>query len=124
MSRSKQQGTSHETALVNWFSSFEQLEAYRLPEGGANDLGDLEVSVEGQALAFIVEAKATERLNVTRALAKAKRKAEGRPTALIWKRLVKTGKKIRQPDGEKVVAVIDLETFTTLLRLAGRKEIR
>ncbi len=109
----KAQGTAWESALVEHFRG-ENLESARLAEGGISDAGDLWVDDEYNNV-WIVEAKATERLNVTRVLGKAIKKG-GPRTVLIWKRLVKTGKKVRQADGEKVVVVMTLDLFTELLR--------
>jgi Holliday junction resolvase len=114
MGKNKDQGTAFETELVKTFAA-NGFDAGRYPEGGANDIGDVWFD-DGDLYMWVVEAKATERLNVTRVLAKAKAKAEGRKTALIWKRLVKGDGKRRVPDGEKVVVVIDLETFLELLQ--------
>jgi hypothetical protein len=118
--RPKDRGTAFETELVREFSEM-GLYSRRLPEGGANDLGDLEV-VGMNGMGITVEAKAREVLNVTRELHKAREKS-GQPvfTALAWKRLVKKqGKKVRQPDGERVVVVIGLDTFKLLVSMAGR----
>ena len=113
MSKSKQQGTAFESAMVEHFRS-EHFASARFAEGGSSDIGDLWVDDEFE-LMWVVEAKATERLNVTRVLGKAIKKG-GPRTVLIWKRLVKTGKKIRQPDGEKIVVVMTLDMFTELLK--------
>ena len=112
MSKSKAQGTAFETELVKHFAG-EGFDAGRLAEGGSNDLGDIAI-YDGEGTGWVVEAKATERLNVTRVLGKAIAKG-GPRTILIWKRLVKTGKKVRQADGEKVVVVMTLDLFTELL---------
>ena len=47
--------------------------------------------------------------------AKAIKKSKAKYTALVWKRLVKTDKKVRQPDGVSVVVCIDLDTFVDLV---------
>ena len=113
MNKPKQQGTAFESALVQHFRD-ENLEATRFAEGGSLDLGDLWFD-DAHSYMWIVEAKATERLNVTRVLAKAREKSGIDRTVLIWKRLVKTGKKVRQADGEKVVVVMTLDMFTDLI---------
>ena len=112
MNKPKMQGTAFESWLVNRFRE-ENLESTRFAEGGSNDLGDLWVE-DTDLRVWVVEAKATERLNVTRVLGKARKKGGGR-TVLIWKRLVKTGKKVRQADGEKIVVVMTLDQFVELL---------
>ena len=114
MSKSKQQGTAFESAIVEHFRD-EGLQSSRFAEGGSKDMGDLWVDDGINEYYWVVEAKATERLNVTRVLGKAIKKG-GPRTVLIWKRLVKTGKKIRQPDGEKIVVVMTLDLFTELLK--------
>ena len=114
MSKSKQQGTAFESAMVEHFRD-KGLQSSRFAEGGSNDMGDLWVDNGINEYYWVVEAKATERLNVTRVLGKAIKKG-GPRTVLIWKRLVKTGKKIRQPDGEKIVVVMSLDLFTELFK--------
>ncbi len=109
----KQQGTAWESALVERFRG-ENLESARFAEGGSNDIGDLWVDDEFE-LMWVVEAKATERLNVTRVLGKAIEKGGAR-TVLIWKRLIKTGKKVRQADGEKEVVIMTLDLFIELMK--------
>jgi len=89
----------------------------RLPEGGSLDRGDLEVATHTSGT-FIVEAKATQTLNVTRVLNKARIKSgDGVMTVLAWKRLVKLkdGQKKRRPDGEPMVVVMGLDTFELLV---------
>ena len=113
MNKPKMQGTAFESWLVERFRG-EKLESARFAEGGSNDIGDLWVDDEFEQM-WVVEAKATERLNVTRVLGKAIKKG-GPRTVLIWKRLIKTGKKVRQADGEKVVVVLSLDLFVELLR--------
>ena len=68
MSKSKQQGTTFESAMVEHFRS-EHFASARFAEGGSSDIGDLWVDDEFE-LMWVVEAKATERLNVTRVLGK------------------------------------------------------
>ncbi len=112
MSKSKAQGTRYESALVSIFQA-EGMRSRRIAEGGAADRGDVEVE-DTYGFVWVVEAKARERLNVTRELAKARRKG-GLYTVLAWKRLVQTGKQKRQPDGESDVVIMTLDTFVELL---------
>jgi hypothetical protein len=118
MSKNKAQGTRHESWVRDQLKDL-GLYARRLPEGGNYDEGDVEVLIEG--VRWVVEAKATQSLNVQKTLAKARRKAnvetEGTPVAVVWKRLVKVaGKQLRQPvDGERVVVVIGWQDFCNLL---------
>lgn len=113
-------GTAFETWLVNNFKRI-GLFSRRLPEGGSLDLGDLEVVLEN-GMTFIVEAKTREVLNVTREIEKARVKSgDGVMTLLLWRRLVKPKQgKRRVPDGEKIVAVLGLDTLEMLLTLAGK----
>ena len=117
VNKPKAQGTAFETFLVKHFTKH-GLESERIAEGGMADLGD--VRVEGlltcfRKMGWVLEAKATQVLNVTRELDKARKKAGTHPVALVWKRLVKTETERRGADGVGVVVVIDLETFTALI---------
>ena len=114
MSKSKAQGTKWETYIVAQLNK-RFLKGRRLPELGANDEGDIEF-YDTRGKRWVIEAKATQTLNVTRVLGKARDKSGGDFTALFWKRLVKTGKKIRQPDGEKEVVVISMADFLYLVK--------
>jgi hypothetical protein len=118
MSKPKQQGTKFETWLVNWLLKVRGVEtAYRLHEGGKYDEGDVRL-VDGYGQEWTIECKATQTLNVTRVLSKARLKApDGRHTILAWKRLTKTtpDAKRRTPDGEPVVFVMGADTFHTLI---------
>ncbi len=87
----------------------------RLPELGANDEGDIEF-FDNHGTRWVIEAKATQTLNVTRVLGKAREKSRADFTVLFWKRLVKTGKKVRQADGEKEVVVMSMRDFLYLVR--------
>lgn len=118
MNRPKMQGTSWESWLVNRFKSI-GLFSQRIAEGGSKDRGDLEI-VLANGMTFIVEAKSTQTLNVTRVLNKARIKSgDGVMTVLAWKRLVKLkdGQKKRRPDGEPMVVVMGIDTFELLLTM-------
>lgn len=115
MSKSKQQGTAWESWIVNEYNSKSPGGwAERIAEGGEHDRGDIRIVTELDE-EWIIEAKATERLNVTRVLNKARKKSRILNTVLIWKRLVKNGTQRRGADGEKVVVVMDLDTFWRLI---------
>lgn len=117
MSKSKQQGTATESACVAALADV--VPAERLPEGGARDRGDVRFWIGDDE--WIVECKATQVLNITRTLGKARRKAGTHLTAVWWKRLVpKQGKQRRGPDGSPVVVAMEPDTFLHLLRLATR----
>lgn len=115
MSKSKAQGTAFETWIVNEYNSKSPAGwAERIAEGGEHDRGDVRIVNELDEV-WIAECKATERLNVTRVLAKARKKSRIMNTVLIWKRLVKSDGARRKADGEKVVVVMDLDTFWRLI---------
>jgi len=117
MSKSKQQGTAFETWMTKWLNRIEGLRAERIAEGGMNDDGDLRFWDMFEQV-YYAECKATQTLNVTRVLSKARLKSpEPKHTVLFWKRLtkLKEGQKNRRPDGEPVVVVMALDTFHELL---------
>jgi hypothetical protein len=119
MSKSKAQGTKHESWIVNELEVV-GLKARRLAEGGSADEGDVEVNIEGTR--WVLEGKARQTLNIQATLGKARKKAGGlTPVAVIWKRLVKVpGYTNRQPvEGERVVVTLSWEDF---LRLLSNKE--
>ena len=109
----KIQGTKHETWIVDKLKAA-GIYARRIAEGGSKDVGDVLAATE--AGEWVIEAKATQTLNVTRVLGKAKKKSGVANTALIWKRLTKSkGNSKRTPDGEPVVVVLSFESFVQLL---------
>ena len=114
MSKSKAQGTKWETYIVARLNK-RFLKGKRLPELGSRDEGDIEFT-DDRGKRWVIEAKATQTLNVTRVLGKAREKSRGDFTVLFWKRLVKTGKQIRQPDGEKEVVVMNMTDFLYLVK--------
>lgn len=115
----KARGTAFESWLVTWLVNqvWGVSKAYRLAEGGSKDKGDVYFK-DTYGAEWYIEAKATQTLNVTRVLSKARIKS-GAPeyTVLAWKRLakLKDGQKHRRPDGEPVVIVMGLDTFEALL---------
>ena len=116
MSKSKAQGTAWESSIVLKLTDA-QLRARRLPELGSHDEGDIEM-IDNQGARWVIEAKATQTLNVTRVLGKAREKSRGDHTVLFWKRLVpkKEGMKIRQADGEKEVVIMSMRDFLYIVR--------
>lgn len=116
--RPKQQGTAFESWLVKWLNRIDMVrDAYRLYEGGAYDEGDIRF-IDEWGEEWTIEAKATQTLNVTRVLGKARVKSpHPARTLLAWKRLTKTtpDAKRRTPDGEPVVIVMGLDTFAHLI---------
>lgn len=117
MSKSKAQGTAHESWIVQALGAI-KVKARRLAEGGSADEGDVEASIAGTR--WILEGKARQTLAVQTTLAKARRKAAGAPVALVWKRLVKVaGKTNRQPvAGERVVVILGWDDFLALVAQA------
>ena len=118
MNPNKAQGTRYEVHVRDRFRNA-GWPAERLPEEGINDRGDAEAVLHGDT--WIVEAKARQQMQLHSALAKAKRKADGRPALLFWKRLLPVpGKRRRQP----VAGVAELVCMTPsdllLLLEAGR----
>lgn len=117
MSKPKAQGTRFETWMVNWLNRIEGVVASRLAEGGIQDQGDIRWYDMFEDV-WVAECKATQALNVTRVLSKARLKSPNpKTTVLFWKRLTKTqpGAKRRTPDGEPVVVVMGLDTFHHLI---------
>ena len=117
----KKQGTTFESSLVKKLHERGFYDAKRIAEGGSKDIGDIELSVEGND--FVIECKARQTLNVTRELAKAKEKANkdlpfgvSKFVVLAWKRLVKSQGSNRIPDGERLVYVVDHDTMMWLLQ--------
>lgn len=112
MSKAKAQGTSFETWVVQQLSNL-GYKSRRLAEGGSNDEGDVEAEFGER---WILECKARQTLQVQATLGKAKIKAKGSPVALVWKRIVKTGKQTRQPvAGQRVVVILSWDDFVKLL---------
>jgi len=115
----KQQGTRHESWIVNELEAIE-VDARRLAEGGSDDEGDVEAFLAGER--WVLEGKARQNLNIQLTLGKARRKAGGGRVAVVWKRLVRVaGMNKRQPvEGERVVVVLGWEDF---LHLVATKDL-
>jgi len=108
----KDLGTRFETFLVNYWRNH-KLGAWRLAEEGINDQGDILLSGIEQ---WTIEAKARANLNVSQTLAKAKEKSGSPWTAVVWKKLTRKGdNQRRSADGEPVVVIMSLDTFTRLI---------
>jgi hypothetical protein len=110
------QGTAFETWVVKWLQGLGWLQVRRIAEGGSKDTGDVEFRGH-YGDPWVIECKATQTLNVTRVLGKARKKSPyPRTTILMWKRLTKSkGNTNRTPDGEPVVIVMGLDTFEQLI---------
>ena len=116
MSKPKAQGTRHESWIVKELDAV-SISARRLAEGGSEDEGDVEATINGTR--WVLEGKATQNLNVQKILGKARRKAGGStPVAVVWKRLVKVaGYQNRQPvEGERTVVILSWEDFVNLVK--------
>lgn len=116
MSKAKQQGTAHESWIVNALAAV-GIKARRLAEGGSADEGDVEAQIDGTR--WVLEGKARQNLNVQKTLSKAREKAGGdTPVAVVWKRLVKVaGYTNRQPvEGERVVVILSWDDFVRLTK--------
>lgn len=118
MSKQKAQGTAFETWTRKALNAL-HLQARRLAEGGSYDEGDVETSLNNER--WVIECKATSSLNIQKVLGKARRKANGHPVILVWKRLVRVkGLKVRQPvEGERIVVVLGWDDFVRLLTNAA-----
>lgn len=114
--KNKAQGTAFETWTRRALNAI-GIEARRLAEGGVYDEGDVEANLEPDQR-WVLECKARSSLNIQETLGKARRKADGHPVILVWKRLVRVpGKKNRQPvAGERVVVVLAWEDFVRLIK--------
>ena len=117
MSKPKAQGTAFESWLVTQLN--EKLwpigTARRIAEGGAKDIGDVTYQ-DGFNQTWVVECKATQTINVTRVLGKARAKG-GKYTVLAWKRLTRSkGNTNRTPDGEPIVVVVPWELWVELMK--------
>jgi hypothetical protein len=122
MSKAKQQGTRHESWIVNQLMSVGII-SKRIAEGGSSDEGDVELLVKNQR--WVLEGKARQNLNVQKTLAKARKKAGGNtPVAVIWKRLVKVkGYENRQPvEGERITVTLSWDDFVSLLTKENNNE--
>jgi len=123
MSKAKQQGTGHETWIVNELHAH-KYSAQRIAEGGSADEGDVEAVIMGHK--WVLEAKARSSLNVQSALGRARSKAKAAnggtdiPVAVVWKRLVRVaGKQLRQPvAGERVVVILGWDDYVNLINRA------
>lgn len=116
MSKPKAQGTRHESWIVKELDAI-GITARRLAEGGSEDEGDVEATINGTR--WVLEGKARQNLNVQKTLGKARKKAGGDvPVAVIWKRLVKVaGYQNRQPvEGERVTVTLSMDDFIRLIK--------
>jgi hypothetical protein len=109
--RPKDLGTRLETNIVRNAQDY-GLIAERLPEGAANDRGDIRIYTDTE---WVGEVKDRMNLNVPRALEKALAKSQTPDTFLAYRKMVrKTGNTNRTQDGP-VVVVVTLDRFLELL---------
>ena len=117
MSKAKAQGTALETWVVKRLQDI-GIKARRVAEGGSLDEGDVEAHLNER---WILECKSRQTLSVQTALGKARKKANGHPVALVWKRIVKSGKAVRTPvAGERIVVVLSWDDFVKLIEEKGK----
>ena len=114
--RPRDQGTRFESRIVKDLNARYPNSAHRVPEGGPNDLGDVEY-VDPDGDRWIIEAKHRDRLPVHQAVRKAKRKARSVDPApfmsvLIWKR---TRRDAEGSHAEGTVVVMDYEDWLGLV---------
>jgi hypothetical protein len=90
-----------------------QLIAERLPEGAANDRGDIRITTDTE---WVGEVKDRMNLNVPAALQKAIIKSGTTDTFVVWRKMRrKDGSQRRVQDGPVIVA-LTLDRFLQLLR--------
>ena len=65
------------------------MKAQRFAEGGSNDLGDIQLFVDGEE--YFIEAKSRQNLNLHQSLGKAIEKSSDENTVLFWKKLKRQG---------------------------------
>jgi hypothetical protein len=120
----RQQGSDYEKKWVDRLEGWGLHDVEWLRQGGSKDRGDVRFR-DPWGNVWMLEAKAAGALSVTKELADAKEAAqhERRQVTgvfLAWKRIVgRRGEGPRQPLGEREVVVMDVDTFRTLLELAG-----
>jgi hypothetical protein len=87
MNKPKDQGTKAESRIVA-AHLVRGLGAVRLPEGGRNDLGDVEIQAhvrsQFEPIRIVGEVRDRERMNAAEALERAVAKSKTHRTALFW----------------------------------------
>jgi hypothetical protein len=119
----KAQGTWWETFIVDWANQHPRIKAaWRLPEGGGKDGGDVAIeTIDGDV--YVIEAKWRDGFQIHRGLNKHLSKMEKADypfvpagAALMWKRSVrKPGNEKRSPDGLPDVVVIPRDEWLDLI---------
>ena len=114
VNKAKKQGTTYETNIVKRLNKNSNMKAQRFAEGGSNDLGDIQLFVDG--VEYFIEAKSRQNLNIHQSLEKALEKSGDKNTILFWKKLKKqSGNKRRSSDGMPEVVSMSYDLFIHLL---------
>ena len=114
VNKAKKQGTTYETNIVKRLNKKSNMKAQRFAEGGSNDLGDIQLFVDG--VEYFIEAKSRQNLNIHQSLEKALEKSGDKNTVLFWKKLKRqSGNKRRSNDGMPEVVSMSYELFIDLL---------
>ena len=69
VNKAKKQGTTYESNIVKRLNENSNMKAQRFAEGGSNDLGDIQLFVDGEE--YFIEAKSRQNLNLHQSLGKA-----------------------------------------------------
>ena len=114
VNKAKKQGTTYETNIVNRLNKEVDFKAQRFAEGGAKDLGDIQLFVKDEE--YFLEAKSRQNLNIHQSLEKAIEKSGDKNTVLFWKKLKrKQGNARRTNDGIPEVVSMSYDLFIKLL---------
>ena len=62
VNKAKKQGTTYESNIVKRLNENSNMKAQRFAEGGSNDLGDIQLFVDGEE--YFIEAKSRQNLNL------------------------------------------------------------
>ena len=98
VNKAKKQGTTYETNIVKRLNKNSNMKAQRFAEGGSNDLGDIQLFVDG--VEYFIEAKSRQNLNIHQSLEKALEKygSEGSGKNLPFSSLSDDLKKKKKED--------------------------
>ena len=90
------------------------MKAQRFADGGSNDLGDIQLFVDG--VEYFIEAKSRQNLNIHQSLEKALEKSGDKNTVLFWKKLkTRDGNSRKSSDGMPEVVSMSYDLFIKLL---------
>ena len=114
VNKAKKQGTTYESNIVKRLNENSNMKAQRFAEGGSNDLGDIQLFVDGEE--YFIEATTRLYLIFHESLGKAIEKSSDENTVLFWKKLKRQGdNKRRTNDGMPEVVSMSYELFIKLL---------